>query len=82
MKSQGVLTFVENIFICTELSLFLLVSSFVAQDGYDDCIDQVGSAKYVSKFDPLKGYRQVPLTSQAGETAAFATSTGPYSYLL
>ena len=27
----------------------------------DDCIDQIGNAKYVSKFDLLKGYWQVPL---------------------
>lgn len=58
------------------------MSSLVGQDGCDDCIDQAGSAKYVSKFDLLKGYEQVPLTLQAGEIAAFATSTGPYSYLL
>lgn len=51
------------------------MSSLVAQDGCDDCTDQVGSAKYVSKFDLLRGYRQVPVTSQAGEIAAFATSS-------
>ncbi|KAJ8334441.1 hypothetical protein SKAU_G00400800, partial [Synaphobranchus kaupii] len=28
----------------------------------EDCIDQVGSAKYVSKFNLLKGYWQLPLT--------------------
>lgn len=27
----------------------------------DDCVDRVGSAKFVSKFDFLKGYWQVPL---------------------
>ena len=26
----------------------------------DDCIDRIGHAKYVSKFDLLKGYWQVP----------------------
>jgi len=31
----------------------------------EDCIDQVGSAIYVSKFDLLKGYWQVPLTARA-----------------
>lgn len=29
----------------------------------EDCVDQVGSANFVSKFDLLKGYWQVPLTS-------------------
>ena len=31
----------------------------------EDCIDQVGSAKFVSKFDLLKGYWQVPLSARA-----------------
>ena len=34
----------------------------------EDCIDQVGAAKYVSKFDLLKGYWQVPLTRRAHVT--------------
>ncbi len=46
----------------------------------EDCIDQVGSAKYVSKFDLLKGYWQVPLTKRACEIAAFITSSGLFSY--
>ena len=39
----------------------------------DDCVDRVGSAKYVSKFDLLKGYWQVPLTTRAEEYSAFVT---------
>ena len=31
----------------------------------DDCIDKIGHAKYVTKFDLLKGYWQVPLTERA-----------------
>lgn len=46
----------------------------------DDCIDQVGSAKFVSKFDLLKGYWQVPLSQRAREIAAFVTPIGLYSY--
>lgn len=46
----------------------------------EDCIDQVGSAKFVSKFDLLKGYWQVPLTKRAGEIAAFITPFGLFSY--
>ena len=34
----------------------------------------------VSKFDLLKGYWQVPLTSRAREIATFITSSGLYSY--
>lgn len=39
----------------------------------DNCVDHVGSAQYVSKFDLLKGYWQVPLTAQAKELSAFVT---------
>lgn len=46
----------------------------------DDCIDLVGSAKFVSKFDLLKGYWQVPLSKRAQEIAAFVTPSGLYSY--
>lgn len=46
----------------------------------DDCIDQVGSAKYVSRFDLLKGYWQVPLSARAREIASFVTPSGLYSY--
>ena len=46
----------------------------------EDCIDQVGAAKFVSKFDLLKGYWQVPLTARAREVASFITPFGLYSY--
>lgn len=39
----------------------------------DDCVDRVGSAKYVTKLDLLKGYWQVPLTKRASEISAFVT---------
>lgn len=43
-------------------------------------MDQVGSAKVVSKFDLLKGYWQVPLSPRSREIAAFITPSGLYSY--
>ena len=46
----------------------------------DDCIDRVGSAKVVSKFDLLKGFWQVPLTTRAKELSAFVTPRGSYQY--
>lgn len=46
----------------------------------DDCIDKVGKAKYVTKFDLLKGFWQVPLTDHAKEISAFATPEGLYQY--
>lgn len=35
----------------------------------EDCVDQVGNARFVSKFDLLKGYWQVPLTARAREVS-------------
>lgn len=46
----------------------------------DDCVDQVGAASFVSKFDLLKGYWQVPLTPKAREISVFIMSAGLYSY--
>lgn len=43
-------------------------------------MDQVGAAKFVSKFDLLKGYYQIPLTPRAQEITAIVTSSGLYSY--
>lgn len=39
----------------------------------EDCIDRVGTARYVTKIDLLKGYWQVPLTPRASEISAFVT---------
>ena len=44
----------------------------------DDCIEKVGNSKYVTKFDLLKGFWQVPLTDKAKEVSAFATPNGLY----
>ena len=46
----------------------------------DDCVDRVGNAKYVSKFDLLKGFWQIPLTDRAKEVSAFVTPKGLYQY--
>ncbi len=67
---------------CTDLRK---VNSVTKSDSFplprmDDCIDQVGAAKFVSKFDLLKGYWQVPLSKRAQEISAFVTSSGLYSY--
>ena len=39
----------------------------------DDSIDNIGHAKYVTKFDLLKGFWQIPLTDRAKEISAFVT---------
>lgn len=46
----------------------------------DDCVDEVGSAKFVSTFDLLRGFWQIPMTKRAREVSAFITPTGLYSY--
>lgn len=46
----------------------------------DDCIDKVGKAKFVTKFDLLKGFWQVHLTDRAKELPAFVTQKGLYQY--
>ena len=46
----------------------------------DDCIDNIGHAKYVTKFDLLKGFWQIPLTNKAKEISAFVTPDGLYQY--
>ena len=43
-------------------------------------IDKIGHAKYVTKFDLLRGYWQVPLTERAKEVSAFVTPHGLYQY--
>lgn len=46
----------------------------------EDCIDQVGQVKYVTKVDLLKGYFQVPLTEHASEILAFVTHNRLYRF--
>ena len=46
----------------------------------EDCIDCIGSSQFVSKFDLLKGYLQVPLSERAKVISAFATPDRLYQY--
>ena len=41
-----------------------------------DCIDNIDQTKYVTKFDLLKGFWQIPLTDRAKEISAFVTPGG------
>lgn len=45
-----------------------------------ECIDRVGAARFVSKFDLLQGHWQIPLTNRAKEFSAFITPSGLYAY--
>lgn len=67
---------------CTD---YRKVNKVTKSDSYplprmEDCIDRVGSAKFVSKFDLLKGYWQVPLSARAREISAFVTPFGLFEY--
>ena len=58
---------------CTD---FRKVNAITKPDSYplprmEDCVDQVGSARFVSKFDRLKGYWQIPLTPRAQEIVSY-----------
>ncbi|PFX17690.1 Transposon Ty3-G Gag-Pol polyprotein [Stylophora pistillata] len=46
----------------------------------DDCIDKVGNARYVTNFDLLNDFWQVPLTERAKEISDFVTPDGLYQY--
>ena len=68
--------------MCTD---FRKVNNVTKTDSYpipriEDCIDKIGSAKYVSKFDFLKGYYAIPLTERAKNISAFVTPDGLYQY--
>ena len=68
--------------MCTD---YRKVNSVTKTDSFpvprmDDCIDNIGQAKYVTKFDLLKGFWQIPLTDRAKEIAAFVTPDGLYQY--
>ena len=67
---------------CTD---FRKINAITKSDSYpiprvEDCIDKIGDSKYVSKFDLLKGYWQVPLTGRARKISEFVTPTGFYQY--
>ena len=69
--------------MCTD---YRTVNSLTKSDSFlvpriDDCIDNIGQAKYVTKFDLLKGFWQIPLTDRAKEISAFVTPGDLYQYL-
>ena len=67
---------------CTD---FRKVNAVTKSDSFllprvEDCIDYIGNSRYISKFDLLNGYWQVPLTEQSKEISAFVTPDGLYQY--
>lgn len=68
--------------LCTD---YRKVNAVTKTDSYpipriDDCVDNVGQAKFVTKIDLLKGYYGIPLTDRAKELSAFVTPDGLYQY--
>ena len=68
--------------MCTD---YRKVNSVTKTDSFpvprmDDCIDNIGQANYVTKFDLLKGFWQIPLTDRAKDISAFVTPDGLYQY--
>ena len=66
---------------------FRRVTSMTKTDSHpipriDNCIDRIGHTKYISKFDLLKGYWQVPLTERAKEVSAFVMPDCLYQNLV
>ena len=61
------------------------VNKLTVPDSYplpriDDILDELGAAKYLSKFDLLSGYHQVALTEHTQAISAFITSKGLFEF--
>ena len=68
--------------LCTD---YRKVNSVTKTDSFpvlriNDCIYNIGQAKYVTKFDLLKEFWQIPLTDRAKEISAFVTPDCLYQY--
>jgi len=68
--------------LCTD---YRKLNNVTKSDSYpiprmEDCVDKIGNALYVTKFDLLKGFWQVPLTDRAKEVSAFVVPSGLYQY--
>lgn len=57
---------------------FRKVNAVTVPDSYllprmEDCVNNLGTANYISKLDLLKGYWQVPLTNRSSNISGFVT---------
>ena len=64
---------------------YLKVNSVTKMDTFpipqiDDCIDNIGQAKYVKTFDLLKGFGQISMTDRAKDISAFVSPDRLYQY--
>lgn len=63
VKQDGSMRFItdyQKVNAVTATGLYLLPRM-------EDCVDTIGTARYVSKLDLLKGYWQVPLTARVSD---------------
>ena len=72
----------ETFRMCTD---YRKVNSVTKTDSFpvprmDDCIDNIGHAKYVTKFDLLNGFWPIPLKDRAKKVSAFVTPDGLYQH--
>lgn len=66
---------IGNTHFCTD---FWKVNSATVPDSFplpfiEDCIDSIGPAMFITKFDLRKGYWQVQLTARASDISEFVT---------
>ena len=68
--------------LCTDFRRLnqLTVADSFPMPRIDDLVDEVSSARFLTKVDLLKGFYQVPLSSRAREASAFVTPDGLYEY--
>jgi len=63
-----------------------LLNSVTKKDGYplpriQDCLDAIGSAKYISKVDLTSGYWQIEVGELSIPKTAFITRSGKYEFI-
>ena len=70
----------RTLHFCTDFRKLNVLTQTTPCRELRDCIDRIGSSKYVTKADLLKGYWQVPLTDRTKQLSAFVTPDGLYQY--
>ena len=68
--------------LCTD---FRKLNSVTIKDSFplpriDDILDAIGSSKFLTQIDMLKGYYQIPLSENAKQMSAFITPFGLFQY--
>ena len=68
--------------LCTD---YRKLNSVTVKDSFplpriDDILDAIGSSKFLTQIDMLKGYYQIPLSESAKQMSAFITPFGLFQY--